>query len=113
VGKEDCSRQDAKTPRSNGAFYLKLNRHGRVARQRVPATQSLLSVSHTRLNLEMPGEGARRQSFVQFLGGRYALPRDAAMTNDLDGNAPCPGFLINASRGGAGVKEDFSRKDAK
>jgi hypothetical protein len=46
----------------------------------------------------MPGEGARRQSFEQFLGGRYALPRDAAMTNVLDGNAPCPGFLISSSR---------------
>jgi dihydroxy-acid dehydratase len=57
-------------------------RHGRVARQRVPATQKFLSACRRARGLSGWPRGVLHH-VGEILGGRYALPRDAAMTDSL------------------------------
>jgi hypothetical protein len=57
-------------------------RHGRVARQREPATQNLSKPCFTAHTLELEAVHPMTCS-QEFLGGRFALPRDAAKTTQI------------------------------
>jgi hypothetical protein len=89
VGKEDFftqRRKEEKTPRSDRALHFNLYRHGRVGRQRVPATQKLHGASSSNALTWHFEVQACVADAEQALGGRYALPPDAAMTNVLGRN---------------------------